>query len=192
MSAVKQYKTWYYRLRLKCCLSRLTIADSHPATGPETTFGTCLPSHVGANLQTKLIENALWHTNTSEAYSDMDEQTLSSGLMTLVPNYYGDLKLLKMSHLISIYYRQTIQQIHIDHWYRNRIILKLIMDTTTSLLDLECLIRRRIPQQDYKCILGSHLLLMIVMTLFCTSEPTPIQVMVCLMMESASTFLKIV
>ena len=34
------------------------------------------------------------HTNTSKTHSDMcrmDEQTLSSGLMTLVPNYYNDL-----------------------------------------------------------------------------------------------------
>jgi hypothetical protein len=43
----------------------------------------------------KLTENALRHTNTSKkTHSDMcrmDEQTLSSGLMTLVPNYYDDL-----------------------------------------------------------------------------------------------------
>ena len=62
---------------------------SHPANGPDTTFGTSLSSHIGAHLPTKLTENALWHTNTSKTHSDMcrmDEQTLSLGLMTLVPN----------------------------------------------------------------------------------------------------------
>ena len=53
---------------------------SHPTNGPDTTFGTSLPSHVGApHLPTKLTENALWHTNTSKTHSDMcrmDEQTL--------------------------------------------------------------------------------------------------------------------
>ena len=75
-------------------MSSLPTNYSHPANGPDTTFGTSSPSHVGAHLQTKLTENTLWHTNTSEAYSDMcrmDEQTLSSGYMTLVPNYYDGL-----------------------------------------------------------------------------------------------------
>ena len=75
-------------------MSSLPTNYSHPATSPDTTFGTSLPSHIGAHLQMKLTENKLWHTNTSKTHSDMcrmDDQTLSSGLMTLVPNYYGNL-----------------------------------------------------------------------------------------------------
>ena len=66
-------------------MSSLPTSYSHAATGSDKTSGTSLPSHIGAHLQTK----TLWHTITSEAYSDMcrmDEQTLSLGLMTLVPN----------------------------------------------------------------------------------------------------------
>ena len=75
-------------------MSSLPTSYSHAATGSDTTFGTPLPSHTGACIQTKLTENALRHTNTFKTHSDMcrmDEQTLSSGLMTLVPNYYDDL-----------------------------------------------------------------------------------------------------
>ena len=70
-------------------MSSLPTNYSHPATGPDTAFGASLPSHVGAHLQTKLTESALWHTNTSKTHPDMcrmDKQTQSSGLMTLVPN----------------------------------------------------------------------------------------------------------
>ena len=66
---------------------------SHPATGPDTTFDSSLPSHVGAHHQTKLIASALWDTNTSKTHPDMcrmDEQTLSLSLMPVVPNYYDD------------------------------------------------------------------------------------------------------
>ena len=79
-------------------MSSLPTNYSHPATGSDTTFGTSLPSHTGACLQTKLTENALRHTNTSKRHTNtskthsdmcrMDEQTLSSGLMF---GYYDDL-----------------------------------------------------------------------------------------------------
>ena len=104
---------------------------SHPATGPGTTFGTSLPSHADAYLQTKLTENALRYTNNPKKHSDvfrMDEQTLSLGLMTLVPTYYDGLTYQDVRFNLNLRVGNTTNTYQLTKYTRTRSLVQNNME----------------------------------------------------------------
>ena len=207
-------------------MSSLTTNYSHPATGSDTTFGTSCPLMlVLISKQSQPKTFCGMPSNTSEAYSDTcrrDEQTLSLGLMALVPKhddlssqdvtFYLNLEVVNSTNIYQL--KEYIETQLLNHWYR--IIPKLTMGTLYNIPSMvtSVQLRGRGVPSDIGDLTQYHdrsgmsyqeetpttrlkevhstvtYLIVIVMILFLTSEPTPIKVMICPLMETSNpTFL---